>query len=577
MAKKIKELQINLFVLFFIVVFILIGTQSLSYSSDESVGVNTSGALWPVPDTGQTKCYDVEGYDLAIKYKEISCPLQETSPYGQDANYTINPTFYTKLDSGATPLSDSVTSWAMVKDNVTGLMWESKTGKDGIKNYNDPHDADNTYTWYDSRLPTNGDYSGTPGNGTDTEDFINALNSSNYGGYSDWRLPTIKELAFIFDYSVPYPGPTINTDYFSNTVGAFYWASTTYPYDNHLAWGIYFNYYDGGHDYSLFKYASHYVRAVRGEQTGSSNHFIINSDATVTDNTTGLMWQQETSGKMEWESAISYCEKLEVGAYKDWRLPTIKELRTLVDYSLYSPSIDLNYFPDTVSAFYWASTTDSYNSSLAWGIYFDYGYGKRNKKGYNNYYVRAVRGGKQYQSEYDLVQWGYRGNDTFYCIDIFDANWNILYKAVSCGEGLHSYSPQELNLQPGSYRWKVWSDSALNYHEYQEGFEGEFIVPGEQPDNPYQSTYQLVRWGTRGDDTFYCIDLCDENWDIYTGFQGLQCGEGFYSWSPENFINNLIELLGSHSSDFSGFKFNWRVWSAGGYGGEGFEGTVTCP
>lgn len=90
----------------------------------------------------------------------------------------------------------------------------------------------------------------------------------------------------------------------------------------------------------------------------------------------------------------------------------------------------------------------------------------------------------------------------------------------------------------------------------------------------YQSTYNLAHWGIRGDDTFYCIDICDENWNVYEGFRALVCGDGIYSWSPKNYINNV---LGIPDSALSGFKFNWRVWSQSGYGGQGFEGTVTCP
>ncbi|MBF0235684.1 MAG: hypothetical protein HQK65_22015, partial [Desulfamplus sp.] len=87
----------------------------------------------------------------------------------------------------------------------------------------------------------------------------------------------------------------------------------------------------------------------------------------------------------------------------------------------------------------------------------------------------------------------------------------------------------------------------------------------------YMSSYSNIQWGNRGEDTFYCIDICDENWNIYLGFQALKCGEDLYSWSPKDYINNI---LGVPDSALLGFKFNWRIWSNSGYGGEGFEGQV---
>ncbi len=81
-------------------------------------------AATPVPDTGQTKCYN----DSA----EIPCPIDGEDFYGQDANYNINPISFTTIDG------------IMVKDNVTGLIWELKNSKDGTKDYSNPHDADNT-------------------------------------------------------------------------------------------------------------------------------------------------------------------------------------------------------------------------------------------------------------------------------------------------------------------------------------------------------------------------------------------------------------------------------------------------
>lgn len=169
---------------------------------------------------------------------------------------------YIKLDSSGKDLPVSATSWTMVRDNVTGLIWEVKTKMDRISDYSNPNDADNTYTWYDSNPATNGGSSGTPGNGTDTEDFIDALNSRRFGGYSDWRLPTIKELESIVNDDVPNPGPTINTTYFPNTQTSFYWSSNPYSSHKLFAWGMNFGYDDTKCKSSRCK--SGYVRAVRG-------------------------------------------------------------------------------------------------------------------------------------------------------------------------------------------------------------------------------------------------------------------------------------------------------------------------
>ena len=362
----------------------------------------TAAVLWaaPVPDTGQIKCYDVAG-------NVITCPSPGQALYGQDANYSTNPLSYTKLDGSGNALPDSTASWVMVKDNVTGLIWEMKTNKDGVKNYNDPHDADNTYTWYDSNPATNGGNAGTPGSGTDTEDFIKALNDANYGGYSDWRLPTIKELAYIVDYSIPYPGPTINTTYFPNTAASWYWSSTTNSNYTYFAWIM--SFYYGSDSYSN-KSNDNYVRAVRDGQSGSFGDSIIglfdslgseyaagsytdNGDGTVTDTSTGLMWQQAgSSNYMDWEQALAYCEGLNLGGYTDWRLPNKKELQSLVDYSRYNPAINTTYFPNTAASWYWSSTTNAYYTFSAWFMYFYYGYDHYYSNKYTDNYVRAVRG-----------------------------------------------------------------------------------------------------------------------------------------------------------------------------------------
>jgi len=371
----------------------------------------------PVPDTGQTKCYDVAG---AV----ITCPLPGQALYGQDANYSIDSMSYTKLDGNGIALLDSATSWSMVKDNVTGLIWEMKTNEDGVKNYNDPNDADNTYSWYDSNPATNGGNAGTPSNGTDTEDFIKALNDANYGGYSDWRMPTIKELTYIVNYSIPL-GPRINTGYFPNTA-RWYWSSTTSASDTSYAWGVGFvyghYYYAGPKDNG----GNYYARAVRGGQSGllgnlvtrsfdsldsgsiedattAADSYTDNGDGTVTDTSTGLMWQQAgSSNVMTWEQALAYCEGLNLGGDTDWRLPTIKELRSIVDHSRYNPAINNTYFPVTAASWYWSSTTDADFTNYARGVG---SYRGNDDHGYKlgNNYARAVRGGQSVPLDHPVL------------------------------------------------------------------------------------------------------------------------------------------------------------------------------
>jgi hypothetical protein len=223
--------------------------------------IAATGFCWPVPDTGQTKCYDNTG--------EIPCPSEGEAFYGQGAQYTIHPMSFTKLAHGGTELPDTATvadGWIMTRDNVTGLIWEVKQDKDDAKNYDNPHDADNTYTWYDSDPATNSGNAGTAGNGTDTEDFINALNAENYGGYNNWRLPDRNELQSIVDYDRI--NPSIDTTFFpntivslySNTLAGFYWSSTTGPNYMDAAWVVSFNY---GYYNSRMKHAILYLRAVR--------------------------------------------------------------------------------------------------------------------------------------------------------------------------------------------------------------------------------------------------------------------------------------------------------------------------
>lgn len=164
----------------FVLVTILWAAWFTPAACTHALAGNNSGQAFSIwPDTGQSKCYNNE--------EEIPCPASGEPFYGQDAQYQGPARSYTDLGNGT------------VRDNVTGLVWEQKTNMDSVANYSDPHDADNTYTWCDTDSTTSGGNQGTCG-GNDTKAFIDQLNSANFGGYNDWRVPTIKELVTITNY-----------------------------------------------------------------------------------------------------------------------------------------------------------------------------------------------------------------------------------------------------------------------------------------------------------------------------------------------------------------------------------------
>jgi len=370
-------------VLVWMVIAVLIGTS-----------LNLKAA--PVPDTGMTKCYS----DTS---DEMPCPAEGEAYYGQDGNYNINAQSYTKLGYKGKVLIDTATApeWIMTLDNVTGLVWEMKTDDGSI------HDKDNTYTWYDPTDPS----PGTQGNGTDTLDFINKLKEEKFGGFDDWRLPTIHELYNIVNKSVSHWSnqPTIESIFFPNTISNYYWSSTTSVINSICAWTVFF--YDAYYSYDYFGNKSNfnYVRAVRGGQPGTFASSLIptgldrykdNEDQTVSDALTGLMWQKDMSDIITyWENALAYCESSRHAGFTDWRLPSIYEIGSIVDFNRSNFAIDPVFIIN--GRFFWSSTTylayAGYNRSV-WTMDFNSGKDALEHKlrvyYSNNVYARAVRGGQ---------------------------------------------------------------------------------------------------------------------------------------------------------------------------------------
>jgi len=123
----------------------------------------------------------------------------------------------------------------------------------------------------------------------------------------------------------------------------------------------------------------------------SAASYIDNGDQTVTDQVTGLMWDQRDTTTKTWEAGLAYCEAMTHGSKTDWRLPNRNELESLVDETkTSSPTINTTFFPDTVSGSYWTSTSYALGTTSAWGVNFNSGGVSFFKKTFN-YYVRCVR------------------------------------------------------------------------------------------------------------------------------------------------------------------------------------------
>ncbi len=294
---------------------------------------------YPIVDTGQRISYNNNA--------AMPLPDKANSFYGQDANYRSNPPSYTDNNNGT------------ITDNVTGLMWQQQMGEKL------------TY-----------------------EQALQKISSLKLAGYGDWRIPTIKELYSLIQFSGSVKGqkaltPFIDTHFFSQPIGntqagereidAQTWSSTEYVgktmKNDQTIFGV--NFVDGRiKGYPKYnprtKSANKmYFRFVRGNEAYGKNNFIDNNDGTITDLATGLIWQQDDSKHgLNWQEALQYSENLTLAGHSDWRLPNAKELQSILDYSrspetshsaaidpIFSTTAITNEAGDKDYPYYWSSTT----------------------------------------------------------------------------------------------------------------------------------------------------------------------------------------------------------------------------
>jgi hypothetical protein len=316
---------------------------------------NSFSQSYKIVSTGQMKCYDTT--------KTIVPPVKGAPFFGQDAQFQYNKPNYTDNGNGT------------ITDNITGLMWQKSPdfNNDGFINSLDKKS-----------------YS----------ESLSAADTFKLAGYTDWRLPTTKELYSLFmAYGTDPSGPTsvktlpfIDTSYFpfgygdevngERQIDAQYAASTIYVgkvFETMTAlFGV--NFADGrikGYPNGNLpngQAMKFYVKYVRGPKTYGINEFVDNKNGTISDKATDLMWSQTDSKTgMNWLDALAWVQKKNTESYlgyNDWRLPNVKELQSLIDYTKSpttsnSAAIDPLFECTKITVeqsklnypFYWTSTT----------------------------------------------------------------------------------------------------------------------------------------------------------------------------------------------------------------------------
>ncbi len=177
------------------------------------------------------------------------------------------------------------------------------------------------------------------------------------------------------------------------------------------------------------------------------------------------MAYESTYERIEWEQRGNdsyYCLDI---TDENWRVyPELRALACGDDLYSFSPQAFVRRI---------FNTDLPAGSRFNWRVWSPSGYGQPGFEG------QVMVGGCQglpYASSGNVIQWGCRLEDSYYCVDIFDNNGQMLHQAAACGEGLHHYSPAELNLGAGEYQWKVWSPSLSDYTQMEADFSGQFSL-----------------------------------------------------------------------------------------------------
>lgn len=281
-----------------------------------------------LPDTGEVNSY--------------------TTTFGEDHDYLMNPPGFMLNGNGT------------VTDTLTGLVWQRGDGGEMT--------IENAFLYADTAA---------------------------LGGFTDWRLPTAAESFSILNHQKA--NPALETLIFPSTGAEYWWTSDRQANDPNKIWCTNAGGGIGNHPKTETISAGgtkrFHVRLVRNPNppVPLAERWTNFGNGTLTDGLTQLTWTQvPIEGTYTWEDALTQAENLERAGKTDWRLPNIKELRSLNDETKINPSVS-SLFSIAAGEKYWSSTTLPNQTGKAWYWHTQFGITTYDLKTVTNK-ILAVRG-----------------------------------------------------------------------------------------------------------------------------------------------------------------------------------------